>query len=169
MSLSHAIAPGRPADVGDEPLALRHGLKGAIVAPSVRLHELADSGRGQQVFDAWGVTREGLSRNHRRRLALEYAAILVDQQRYGELQIMCRHVGLGPPGEKLRVSLLNAALSLEAGEAGVVLRFLTLKPAPKTLPLIPCALYTLQGLAGAALNDSGHRVWRPCWRGRIFV
>ena len=118
-----------------------------------QLHGLADSGRWQQVFDAYGAMRENLSLNDRQRLALEYAGILVDQERHGELQLVREHVGLGPPGEEFRVALLDAALFLEAGEAEAALRFLTLKPAADASAVDLVRFYTLRGLTGAALND----------------
>ena len=118
-----------------------------------QLHGLADSGRWQQVFDAYGDMRENLSLSDRQRLALEYAGILVDQERHGELQLVREHVGLGPLGEEFRVAMLDAALSLEAGEAEVALRFLTLKPAVDASAVDLVRFYTLRGLTGAALND----------------
>ena len=128
--------------------------EGASLSNSIaRLHELANSGRWQQVFAAYGALREQLSLNNRQRLALEYAGILVDQERYGELQVVREHVGLGPPDEEFRVALLDAALSLEAGEAEAALRFLTLKPAADATAADLVRFYTLRGLTGAALND----------------
>ncbi len=127
---------------------------GVSLAESVaRLYQLAEAGRWQQAFDAYGAMREQLSLSNRQRLALEYAGLLVDQERYGELQIVREQVGLGPSGEEFRVAMLDAALALEAGEAEDALRSLALKPAPETSVVNLVRFYTLRALTGAALND----------------
>ena len=118
-----------------------------------QLQELTGAGRWQQAFEAHAIMRESLSLGNRQRLALEYAGLLVDRERYGELKIVRDQVGLGPPGEEFRVGLLDAALSLEADEAEDAMRHLSLRPADDTPAVDLVRFYTLRALTGFALND----------------